>query len=82
VPQPLTPTVAGEVPDPANPPTGCPFHPRCPHAEDVCRTSLQTLVEIRPGHRAACHVAARDHRVGAKSGGSAGTTRRSGDHRS
>ncbi|QYN32308.1 ABC transporter ATP-binding protein [Pseudonocardia sp. DSM 110487] len=57
--QPLTPTVVGEVPDPVQPPTGCPFHPRCPHAEDICRAELPRLVEIRPGHRAACHVAAR-----------------------
>jgi oligopeptide/dipeptide ABC transporter ATP-binding protein len=57
--QPLTPTVVGEVPDPVRPPAGCPFHPRCPHAEDVCRADLPPLVEIQPGHRAACHVAAR-----------------------
>jgi oligopeptide/dipeptide ABC transporter ATP-binding protein len=57
--QPLTATVVGEVPDPVAPPAGCPFHPRCPLAEDVCRTALPPLTEIRPGHRAACHVAAR-----------------------
>jgi oligopeptide/dipeptide ABC transporter ATP-binding protein len=57
--QPLTPTVVGEVPDPAQPPTGCPFHPRCPLAEDVCRADLPPLAEIHPDHRAACHVAAR-----------------------
>jgi oligopeptide/dipeptide ABC transporter ATP-binding protein len=81
-PQPLTPTVVGEVPDPADPPAGCPFHPRCPHMEDVCRTSLPPLAEIRPGHHAACHIASRDHRIGARSGGSAGGTRRGGDQRS
>jgi oligopeptide/dipeptide ABC transporter ATP-binding protein len=80
VPQPLTPTVVGEVPDPVDPPTGCPFHPRCPHAEDVCRAELPPLVEIRPGHRAACHVAARDHRIGAETGTSGGPCR-SGDRR-
>lgn len=57
--RPLTPTVVGEVPDPAAPPPGCPFHPRCPLVEDVCRADLPPLVQIRPGHRAACHVAAR-----------------------
>jgi len=57
--QPLTPTVVGEVPDPVRPPAGCPFHPRCPQVEDVCRAELPPLVEIRSGHRAACHVAAR-----------------------
>ena len=57
--QPLTPTVVGEVPDPVRPPAGCPFHPRCPRAEDVCRADLPPLTEIRTGRRAACHVAAR-----------------------
>jgi oligopeptide/dipeptide ABC transporter ATP-binding protein len=57
--QPLTPTVVGEVPDPVQPPPGCPFHPRCPHAEDICRAELPPLVEIHPGHRAACHLATR-----------------------
>jgi oligopeptide/dipeptide ABC transporter ATP-binding protein len=57
--QPLTPTVVGEVPDPVRPPAGCPFHPRCPLAEDVCRADLPPLTEIRTGHHAACHVAAR-----------------------
>lgn len=32
--------VAGEVPNPLNPPTGCPFHPRCPYARDVCRAEM------------------------------------------
>ena len=49
-------TVWGEVPSPVNPPSGCPFHPRCPHAGAVCRTSLPPLREIHPsGHLAACH---------------------------
>jgi oligopeptide/dipeptide ABC transporter ATP-binding protein len=61
--QPLTPTVVGEVPDPVRPPAGCPFHPRCPVAEDVCRAELPPLAEIRTGRRAACHVAARSEAV-------------------
>jgi len=61
--QPLTPTVVGEVPDPVSPPAGCPFHPRCPVAEDVCRAELPPLAEIRTGRRAACHVAARSEAV-------------------
>ncbi len=49
-------TVWGEVPSPVNPPTGCAFHPRCPHARAVCRSSLPPLREIHPGgHLAACH---------------------------
>lgn len=49
----------GEVPDPAQPPPGCVFHPRCPLVEDVCRTVEPELAELLPAHRAACHVAAR-----------------------
>jgi oligopeptide/dipeptide ABC transporter ATP-binding protein len=57
--QPIRATVVGEVPDPVNPPAGCPFHPRCPLAEDVCRHTDPSLLELRPGHAVACHVAAR-----------------------
>ncbi|MFD0579066.1 ABC transporter ATP-binding protein [Dactylosporangium darangshiense] len=57
--QPIQATVIGEVPDPANPPAGCPFHPRCPRAEDVCRQTDPPLLELRPRHAVACHVAAR-----------------------
>ncbi|MEV6110424.1 ABC transporter ATP-binding protein [Streptomyces sp. NPDC051940] len=51
----LTP-LRGEVPDPASPPPGCPFHPRCPHAEPVCRTDTPLLSEPAPAHWAACHL--------------------------
>jgi oligopeptide/dipeptide ABC transporter ATP-binding protein len=57
--QPIEATVLGEVPDPANPPSGCPFHPRCPLVEDVCRRTDPRLLDIRPAHAVACHVAAR-----------------------
>ena len=57
--QPIQATVVGEVPDPAHPPTGCPFHPRCPLAEDVCRRTDPALLDLRPNHSVACHVAAR-----------------------
>jgi oligopeptide/dipeptide ABC transporter ATP-binding protein len=40
--------------------SGCPYQPRCPLAEDVCRTKRPELVERRPNHFAACHVAMRD----------------------
>ena len=53
--------LAGEVPNNANPPAGCPFHPRCPLAEDICRVVRPELLEMRPGQQAACHVAAREH---------------------
>jgi oligopeptide/dipeptide ABC transporter ATP-binding protein len=49
--------VPGIPPDPANPPPGCPFHPRCPLAAGVCREQEPPLREVRPGHRAACHFA-------------------------
>ena len=47
----------GEVPSPANPPSGCYFHPRCAHAMDVCRAQLPAFREIDPGHFVACHRA-------------------------
>jgi oligopeptide/dipeptide ABC transporter ATP-binding protein len=47
----------GDVPSPANPPTGCYFHPRCPYAVDVCRTDPPKLEEIEPNHFVSCHRA-------------------------
>lgn len=47
----------GEVADPANPPSGCYFHPRCPYAIDICRTRTPVLEEITPGQFASCHRA-------------------------
>ncbi len=47
----------GEVPSPANPPSGCHFHPRCRYAVDVCSTEVPRLREVGPGHMAACHRA-------------------------
>ena len=44
----------GEVADPANPPPGCAFHPRCPFVIDRCRIDRPELVEIAPGHLSAC----------------------------
>ncbi len=45
----------GEVPSPANPPSGCYFHPRCAYAADVCRSEPPGFREISPGHFVACH---------------------------
>ncbi|MEA2220334.1 MAG: peptide/nickel transport system ATP-binding protein [Solirubrobacteraceae bacterium] len=47
--------VAGEPPNPINPPSGCVFHPRCPHATDVCRTVEPPLMTYANDHLAACH---------------------------
>jgi oligopeptide transport system ATP-binding protein len=47
----------GDVPSPIHPPPGCPFHPRCPIAEERCRLEIPALREIAPGHFAACHLA-------------------------
>ncbi len=45
----------GDVADPANPPSGCYFHPRCPYAQERCRQEAPPLREVAPGHMAACH---------------------------
>ena len=45
----------GELPSPLSPPSGCPFHPRCPYAEELCSRERPALLEKEPGHRAACH---------------------------
>ncbi len=47
----------GDPPDPANPPGGCRFHPRCPYAEEISRQVPPTLREIDTGHLVACHLA-------------------------
>jgi len=47
--------VAGEVPNPLDPPTGCAFHPRCPHANDRCRSERPELRDIG-GAQVACHA--------------------------
>jgi oligopeptide/dipeptide ABC transporter ATP-binding protein len=45
----------GEIADPANPPSGCAFHPRCPYVEERCRTEPPVLRETAPAHWSACH---------------------------
>jgi oligopeptide/dipeptide ABC transporter ATP-binding protein len=46
----------GDVPSPANPPTGCHFHPRCPHAMPRCAQETPAPRIIAPGHAVACHL--------------------------
>jgi oligopeptide transport system ATP-binding protein len=46
----------GDVPNPIRPPSGCHFHPRCPHVMERCRHETPLLREIEPGRMAACHL--------------------------
>jgi peptide/nickel transport system ATP-binding protein len=48
--------IRGEIPSPLDPPGGCHFHPRCPHAMARCGTDAPPLVEIAPQHFSACHL--------------------------
>jgi len=48
--------VKGEIPSPLEPPPGCHFHPRCPHAMARCREEMPALREIAPGRWSACHL--------------------------
>ena len=48
-------TLAGELPSPADPPSGCRFSSRCPAAQEMCTVQEPPLRELAPGHRAACH---------------------------
>jgi oligopeptide/dipeptide ABC transporter ATP-binding protein len=48
-------TLAGEIPSLSRPPSGCPFHTRCPRAEALCREQRPVLEERLPGHAVACH---------------------------
>jgi peptide/nickel transport system ATP-binding protein len=47
----------GEVADPANPPSGCYFHPRCPYGREQCQREEPSLREVEAGHFVACHFA-------------------------
>lgn len=46
----------GEIPSPLDPPKGCHFHPRCPHAFDRCRIDRPELKKVASGHVSACHL--------------------------
>ena len=50
----------GDIPSPANPPKGCLFHTRCPHATEKCKHIPPSYTEHEPGHFAACHLLNKD----------------------
>lgn len=49
-------SIPGSVPNPAHKPTGCPFHPRCPHVQPICRQDFPSLCDYGQGHLARCPV--------------------------
>ncbi len=48
--------IKGTVPDLVNPPSGCRFHPRCPHVMDICKSERPPFIEIEPNHYVACYL--------------------------
>jgi peptide/nickel transport system ATP-binding protein len=52
--------IPGRIPNYLDPPSGCRFHPRCPHCMDVCRTEAPPFYPITDDHRAACYLYRRD----------------------
>ena len=68
--------IGGSLPDPTDPPAGCRFHPRCPHATDECRKGAQPRIQMLEGgdHRVSCVYYDADHDVGELDGLNATTT--------
>jgi oligopeptide/dipeptide ABC transporter ATP-binding protein len=46
----------GDIPNPANPPSGCTFRTRCPHAKKNCSQEIPEMIEVSETHDAACHL--------------------------
>lgn len=46
----------GDIPSPANPPSGCTFHTRCPIAQDICKQEIPEMKEAKPNHFVSCHL--------------------------
>ncbi|WP_408009425.1 ABC transporter ATP-binding protein [Pseudalkalibacillus sp. A8] len=53
----------GDVPSPSNPPSGCPFHTRCPKVMDVCKKVVPTFQEVEENHYVACHLYEEDKSI-------------------
>jgi len=53
----MTPVLQGDLPSPLDPPAGCPLHPRCPRASQICHTTAPTLLARGPTHAVSCHHA-------------------------
>jgi oligopeptide transport system ATP-binding protein len=60
--------LSGEVPSPIDVPPGCPFHPRCQLAQDICKRVPPPLYTFDAGHEASCHVTAAEHGMGPLAG--------------
>lgn len=73
--EPLKP-ILGSPPDMSNPPSGCPFHPRCPHARNICAEELPPFYQAGPEHYSRCRLldpgAPAEARIFAPEGGSGG----------
>jgi len=50
----------GDIPSPANPPSGCKFRTRCQHCMDICAKKMPVFKEYEPGHKVACHLYSQD----------------------
>lgn len=50
------PIITGDVPSPINPPSGCPFHPRCPYVMDQCKHEVPQLRTVAGTHEVSCHL--------------------------
>ncbi|WP_159944264.1 MULTISPECIES: ABC transporter ATP-binding protein [unclassified Nocardiopsis] len=67
--------LTGEVPDPSRPPSGCPFHPRCRYAVDLCATEAPVARGTAPGRTVACHRAEELDLTGITANGGPGSSR-------
>lgn len=59
-------TISGAVPDLVAPPSGCRFHPRCPHCMEQCKETFPPLIEIESGHYVACYLYVKEGSTHAK----------------